>query len=77
MPFNGNTTQAQAWLSTVKHYFIALVITYVATDSADTEAACQYAVALMAGNTTRWMDRLKVQSLTPNSFLEYEKLFID
>ena len=49
-PFNGNTMQAWAWLSTLKHYFIILGTTYMATDAADTEAAYQHAVALMGGN---------------------------
>ena len=57
-PFNGNTTQV--WLSTFKHYFIAVGPTYTATEAADTLAVCQYAVALMAGNAIRWKDRLDV-----------------
>ena len=51
--FNGNTMQAQAWLSALKYYFIAVGITYVATYIADTEAACKYTVVLMRDNTAR------------------------
>ena len=68
--------QAQAFLSALKHYFIAVGITYIATKAADTEIACQYFVVLMAGNIARWMDRWEVQRNAPNSFLEYDKLFI-
>ena len=39
-PFKGNTTQVQAWLSILKHFFIVVGLTYIATDTADTEAAC-------------------------------------
>ena len=45
--------QAQACLSTLKHYSIAVGITYIATEAANTEAMCQYAVVLMQGNATR------------------------
>ena len=51
--FNSNTMQAQACLSTLKHYFIAVGITYTATKAADTEAACQYAVVLIAGKVDK------------------------
>ena len=61
----------------MKHYFIALCITFIATKSSETEAACQYAVVLMGGNAVRWMDRLEVQVKALNSFPEFEKLFID
>ena len=50
-------------------------LTYIATEAADIKAVCQYAVALMAGNAARWMDRLEVQGNTPNSFSEFKKLF--
>ena len=60
-----------------KKNFIAIGLTYKATKAADTLAACQYAVALMAGNATRWMDRLEVQGHAPNNFMEFEKLFIN
>ena len=76
-PFNSNTMQACAWLSTLKQYLIIVGLTYKATEVADTLAACQYAVALMAGNGARWMDRLEVQGHAPNSFLEFKKLFIN
>ena len=69
--------QAQAWLSTLKYYFIAVGIIYVATKAAGTEAACQYTVELMGGNTATWMDKLEVQGKTPNSLPEFEKLFIN
>ena len=59
-PFNGNTTQACTWLSALKRYFIAIGLIYKATKASGTLAACQYAVALMAGNVARWMDRLEV-----------------
>ena len=59
-PFNGNTMQARAWLSALKRYFIAIGLIYKATEASGTLAACQYAVALMAGNAARWMDRLEV-----------------
>ena len=52
-PFTGNTTKSHAWFSTLKCYFIVVGLTYTATEAAETEAACQYAVALMAGNTAR------------------------
>ena len=68
--------QAHAWLSTLKRYFIAVGLTYKATEAADTLAACQDTVALMTGNAARWMDRLEVQGYAPNSFLEFEKLFL-
>ena len=76
-PFNGNTMQAQTWLFTLKQYFIAIGLIYKATKAAETLAACQYAVALMAGNAARWMNRLEVQGHAPNSFPEFEKLFIN
>ena len=66
--------QSHTWFYILKHYFIAVGLTYIATKAADTEAACQYAVVLMAGNTARWMDRLEVQGHALNSFLEFEKL---
>ena len=44
--------QAKVWLSGIKHYFIAVGITYIASNAANTEAAYQYAVALMGGNAT-------------------------
>ena len=75
--FNGNTMQACTWVLTLKHYFIVVGIAYTATKAADTEAACQYAVVLISGNTARWMDRLEVQGHAPNSFPEFEKLFIN
>ena len=49
-PFNGNNTQAQACLSTLKCYFIVVGITYETTKATNTKAACQYAVVLMGGN---------------------------
>ena len=52
-PSKGNTTQAQAWLFTLKYYFIVVGVTYMAIKAADTETVCQYGVALMAGNTAR------------------------
>ena len=76
-PFNGYTMQAWACLSALKCYFIAVGISYIATKAADTEVACQYIVILIEGYTTRWIDRLEVQSNPPNSFLEFEKLFIN
>ena len=59
-PFNGYTMQAHVWLYTLKWYFIAVGLIYKATEASGTLAACQYAVALMAGNGARWMDRLEV-----------------
>ena len=53
---------------------IAVGITLIATETADTEATYQYAVALMGGNAARWMDRLEAQGNAPNSFLEFKKL---
>ena len=76
-PFNSNTIQACAWLSALKWYFIVVGLTFTATEAADMEAACQYTVVLMAGNAARWIDRLEVQGHAPNSFLEFEKLFIN
>ena len=76
-PFNGNTLQAHVWLSTLKWYFIAVGLVYKATKASGTLAACQYAVALMAGNMARWMDMLEVQGHALNSFSEFEKLFIN
>ena len=52
-PFNGNTMQACAWLSALKNYFIAVGLTYTATEAADIEVASQYAVVLMSGNAAR------------------------
>ena len=52
-PFNDNTMQACAWLSTLKRCFIAVGLTYIATEAANTQAACHYAVGLMAGNASR------------------------
>ena len=74
--FNGNTTHAPVWLSTIKCYYIVVGITYIASSTANTEAAYQYAVALIGGNAARWMDKLKVQGNAPNSFLEFDKVFI-
>ena len=37
-PLNSNATQAQAWLSTFKHYPIVVGIIYAATKAAGTEA---------------------------------------
>ena len=42
--------QAQVCLFAVKCYFIAVGIIYIATEAADTEAACQYAVIPMGGS---------------------------
>ena len=75
-PFDSNTMQARMWLSTLKCYFIVVGLIYTATEAADTEAACQYTVVLMAGNIARWMDKLEVQGHAPSSFLEFKKLFI-
>ena len=75
--FNGNTMQGHAWLSILKCYFIVLGLTFTAAEAADTEAVCQYAVVLMASNTARWIDKLEVQGHVLNSFLEFEKLFIN
>ena len=52
--------QAHAWLSALKCYFFAVGLVYKATKAFSTLAACQFAVALMAGNVARWMDRLEV-----------------
>ena len=76
-PFYGNTMQAYAWLYALKYYYILVGLTYTATKAADTEASCQYAVALMSGYTAIWMDRLEVQGHAPKSYLEFEKLFIN
>ena len=77
MLFNSNTTQAWAWLSALEYYLIAFGITYTATDIDNKVAAYQYAVVLMIGNAAKWMDRLEVQGHAPNSFPEFEKLFIN
>ena len=69
--------QAQACLSTLICYFIVVGITYIATEAANTEAVCQYAVVLMGGNAARCMDRLEIQGNSLNSFLEFEKPFIN
>ena len=69
--------QAQAWLFTLKHYFIVVGINYIATNTTDTEAGCWFAVVLIRGNAARWMDRLVIQGNAPNSFLEFDKLFIN
>ena len=42
--------QAHTWLSTLNQYLIAVGLTYKAAKAADTLAACQYAVVLMASN---------------------------
>ena len=76
-PFNRNNMQACAWLSALEWYFIEVGLTYAATEAADTLAAYQYEVVLMSGNAARWMDRLEVQGHAPNSFPEFEKLFIN
>ena len=52
-PFNGSTTQAQAWLSDLKCYFIVVRIINLATNAAEIEAVCEYAVVLMGGNAKR------------------------
>ena len=69
--------QACAGLSALKQYFIAVGLIYKATKASGTLAACQYAMALMAGNAARWMDRLEVKGHASNSFLEFKKLFIN
>ena len=51
--FYSNTMQARIWLSTFKHHFMAVGLTYTATKAADTEAVCQYVVAQMSGNAAR------------------------
>ena len=76
-PFNGNTTQACAELSILKCYFFMVDLTYTATKAADTEAACQYAVVLMASNAVRYMNRLEVQSHALDSFPEFQKFFLN
>ena len=38
--FNGNIMLAQSWLSTLKYYFIAVGIAFIATKAADKEAVC-------------------------------------
>ena len=76
-PFNGNTTQAHAWLSALKWYFISVGLVYKVIEASGTLEAYQYAVALMVGNAARWMDRLELLGHAPNSFLEFEKLFIN
>ena len=58
-PFTGKTMQACVWLFILKRYFIATGFIYKSTETADTPAACQYAVVLMVGNAARWMDMLK------------------
>ena len=45
--------QAYAWLSTLKHYFFVVSLIFTATEAANMEAVCQYAVTLMAGNAAR------------------------
>ena len=52
--------QAHMWLSVLKWYFIAIGHIYKATEVSAILAACQYALALVAGNVARWMDRLEV-----------------
>ena len=52
-------------------------LTYTAIKAACIEEAYLYAVALIAGNTTRWMDRFKVQGYGLTSFPEFKKLFIN
>ena len=39
--------------------------------------ACQYSIALMGGNTARWMDCLEVQGEAPAMFPDFERMFID
>ena len=51
--FTNNTMQACAWLSTVKRYVIAIGLIHKAINAANTLAACQYVVTVMAGNTAR------------------------
>ena len=51
--FNSNTMKDCPWLSTLKRYFIVVGLTYMAQKAADTEAACQDAVALISGNAAR------------------------
>ena len=76
-PFNGNTMQAHTWLFTLKLYFIAVGLIYKATKASGTLTVYQYAVALMASNAARWMDRLEVQGHALHSFPEFKKLFIN
>ena len=38
---------------------------------------CQYSVALMGGNTARWMDHLEVRGEVPAMFPDFECMFID
>ena len=54
-PFNSNTKQAQACLSILELYFIAIGITYKATKASDIDTMYHYAVALMGGSTARFM----------------------
>ena len=39
--------------------------------------ACQYSVALMGGNTARWIDCLEVQGEVPTTYPYFERMFID
>ena len=39
--------------------------------------ACQYSIAVMGGNATRWKDCLEVQRKVPAIFPDFECMFID
>ena len=64
----------RAWLSALKHYFIAVHIPYTGND---TTQACQYSVALMRGNAARWIDHLEVEGEVPAALPDFERMFID
>ena len=49
--------------------FISIGNIYIGTEAADTEAVCQYAVALLGGNIAWWMDGIKAHGNALNSLL--------
>ena len=42
----------------------------------DTSKATRYAIALMAGNVSKWIDRLELKGTIPKSFPDFQKAFL-
>ena len=56
--FTGKQADAKSWISTLKRYFLAVGVPYTGDG---TERAARYAIALMAGNASKWVDRLEAR----------------
>ena len=43
----------------------------------DTSKAARYALALMGGSASKWVDRLEAKGQVPTSFPEFEQIFLE